>query len=199
MRCSIRLTAAIALFGLLIQNAHSNDADRGTLQDVLDYASSYAEAGDSIRAIVVYDMMLRAFARTGNSENLSIACNALVANVPPEAIEGFNRSFWQCPEPLLKAWLGSIEMYRFVHPQLILGHAPQYPSGAHEDEGFVDVAFDVTIDGNVENIRIVQSSSPVWERPAIDALRHWKFSPALQEGQPVHRFDHRHRFVFKIE
>ena len=199
MRCFFRLTATIALSGLLFQSAHSSDVDRGSLQDVLDYASDFAREGDSTRAIVVYDMMLRAFARTGNAENLSVACDALVANVLPEDIEGFNRSFWHCPEPLLRAWFGSIEMYRFVHPQLIRGAAPQYPSGSQEDEGFVDVVFDVTIDGNVENIRIEESSSPVWERPVIHALRHWKFSPALQEGQPVHRFDHRHRFVFKIE
>ncbi len=199
MRCFFSLTAAIALSGLLIQNAHSSDADRGTLQDVLNCASDYARDGDSVRAIVVYDMMLRAFSRSGNAENLSIACDALVANVPPEDIEGFNRSFWHCPEPLLRAWLGSIEMYRFVHPKLIRGAPPQFPIGTQEDEGFVDVVFDVTIDGNVENIRVAQSSGPVWEQPVIDALQHWKFSPALEEGQPVHRFDHRQRFTFKVE
>lgn len=199
MRCTIPLTAALALFGLLIQNAYSSDAERGTLQDVLDYASGYAEAGDSTRAIVVYDMMLRAFARTGSEENLPIVCDALVANVPPEDVENFNRSFWQCPKPLLRAWLGSIEMYRFVHPQRIRGAAPRYPLGSDAGEGFVDVVFDVTIRGNVENIRVVQSSDPVWEQPVFDALQHWKFSPALEEGQPVHRFDHRHRFTFRIE
>lgn len=199
MRCLIQLTAALALSGLLAQNAHSSDADRGSLQDVLDYASSFAREGDSTRAIVVYDMMIRAFARSGNAEKLSIACDALVANVPPEDIEKFNRSFWHCPEPLLRAWLGSVEMYRFVHPQRIWGAAPRFPSGSHAEEGFVDVVFDVSIHGNVENIRVVQSSHPVWEQPVIDALQHWKFSPALEEGQPVHRFDHRQRFTFRIE
>ncbi len=198
MRRFFGLIAALTLFGLLTQTAYSNDLDRGSLQDVLEYASNFAREGDSTRAIVVYDMMLRAFARSGNPENLSIACDALVANVPPEDIEKFNRSFWHCPEPLLRAWLGSIELYRFVNPQLVQGTGPQFPAGSNLDEGFVDVVFDVTIEGKVENIQVVQSTDPVWEQPVIDALQHWRFSPALEEGQPVHRFDHRQRFTFKI-
>ena len=199
MRCFFGLIGVLVLSGLLSHSAHSNDVDHGTLQDVLDFATSYAREGDSVRAIVVYDMMLRAFSRTGNDENLSIVCDELAAHVSADAIEQLNRSFWHCPEPLLAGWLGDLDRFRSVEPVLYWGGSPQYPSHSRLTEGFVVVLFDISSEGRVENVRIEESSSRVWERSVIRAVQGWRFTPAFYNGQPVERFDVMHRFTFELE
>ncbi len=199
MRCFFRLAVAIALSGLLFQSVHSSRTDRGSLQDVLDYASEFARDGDSVRAIVVYDMMLRAFSRTGNAENVSAVCGELVVNIPAEDIIQLNRSFWHCPEPLLAGWLGDLDPYRSVDPVLIRSGGPQYPLHTEMAEGYVVVLFDVSVEGDVENIRIEESTDRRWERAVIDALQRWQYTPALYNGQPAVRTDVRHRFTFRLE
>ncbi|MDJ0907720.1 MAG: energy transducer TonB [Woeseiaceae bacterium] len=199
MRCFFRLTATIALSGLLFQSAHSSDVDRGSLQDVLDYASDFAREGDSTRAIVVYDMMLRAFARTGNAENLSVVCDELVTNVPAQDVEQLNKSFWNCPEPLLSGWIGDLDPHRSVDPVLWWSPTPRFPSHSRLTEGFVVVLFDISTEGRVENIRIEESSGRAWERSVVRTLQDWRYTPALYNGQPVTRSDVMRRFGWQFE
>jgi protein TonB len=44
-----------------------------------------------------------------------------------------------------------------------------------------------TIDeqGNVVDPQVEKSSNPAFEKPAVDALKKWKFKPAKQDGTPV--------------
>lgn len=65
--------------------------------------------------------------------------------------------------------------------------------------GWVDVEFDITVKGNVENPVIVASQPPgVFDKPALKALKKWKFNPKIVDGQPV-RQRSKQRIEFKMD
>lgn len=65
---------------------------------------------------------------------------------------------------------------------------PEYPREALLDgiEGFVTVQFDVTEEGEVENIEIIEANPRgVFERSARRTAAKWKYKPAVENGKPV--------------
>ena len=67
---------------------------------------------------------------------------------------------------------------------------PIYPDSARRRgiEGYVKLAFTITADGKVENIRVLESSpANVFEREARRAAVRWRFSPSSENGQLVAR------------
>ena len=42
--------------------------------------------------------------------------------------------------------------------------------------------------GTVEDPRVQRASRPEFERPALDALRKWKFKPGVKDGQAVRTY-----------
>jgi periplasmic protein TonB len=52
-------------------------------------------------------------------------------------------------------------------------------------EGQVVLLFVVDEQGRVEDPRVENSSRPEFEKPALDAVRKWKFKPGTKEGTPV--------------
>lgn len=72
-------------------------------------------------------------------------------------------------------------------PRPIIQGAPVYPAamrGAKTD-GVVTVLFVVDATGKVSNPRVDKSSHPAFEKPAMDAVKQWKFEPAVRAGQRV--------------
>ncbi len=66
--------------------------------------------------------------------------------------------------------------------------APRYPveSRRKGEEGAVVVQVSVSIAGQAQEIRVVKSSGySRLDDAAVDAIRRWRFAPALQAGQPV--------------
>jgi protein TonB len=51
--------------------------------------------------------------------------------------------------------------------------------------GTVYIVFVVDQQGRVQNPIIQNSSDPVFEKPALDAVKQWKFEPGKRNGQPV--------------
>ena len=70
-------------------------------------------------------------------------------------------------------------------PRAIIQTAPVYPSGMQKTEGVVSVLFVVDQTGKVSNPRIEKSSNKEFEKPAIDAVKQWKFEPAVTAGRRV--------------
>ena len=67
---------------------------------------------------------------------------------------------------------------------------PVYPDSARRRgiEGYVKLAFTITPDGKVENVRVVESSPKnVFDREARRAAVRWRFSPSSKNGQLVAR------------
>lgn len=64
---------------------------------------------------------------------------------------------------------------------------PAYPATAarNRQDGTVDVEFTVAADGSVQNAKVVNSSSRVFESSALSAIKAAKFDPKLENGQPV--------------
>jgi len=63
---------------------------------------------------------------------------------------------------------------------------PEYPPMAKQlkIEGTVELEAVITETGVVEDVTIV-SGNPILTKPAVEALKKWKFAPFLQEGKPV--------------
>ncbi len=74
-----------------------------------------------------------------------------------------------------------------IRPPLKIGGAPPiYPFVAQQARLEGVVVLEATIDerGNVERLRVVQSA-PLFDQAALDAVRHWRYTPTLLNGVPV--------------
>lgn len=65
--------------------------------------------------------------------------------------------------------------------------APEYPSELRRDgvSGLVMVKCSIDVQGNVAEAEVEKSSNSAFEKPAITAVKKWKFKPAKQDGTPV--------------
>ena len=73
-------------------------------------------------------------------------------------------------------------------PELVSAGGVVYPVEAKDKkvEGYVRVAYDVSADGSVTNVRVVDSDPPgVFDEAAVAAVRGWRFHPAIHDGKPV--------------
>jgi protein TonB len=70
-------------------------------------------------------------------------------------------------------------------PRPIYQAAPVYPAGKRASEVVVSVVFVVDTTGKVTNPRVEKSTHPAFEKPALDAIKQWKFEPAIKAGQRV--------------
>jgi len=72
-------------------------------------------------------------------------------------------------------------------PRAVFQSAPVYPSEMRgkKVEGVVTVLFVVDSAGKVANPHVEKSNNPAFERPALDAVKRWKFEPAVKGGQRV--------------
>lgn len=65
---------------------------------------------------------------------------------------------------------------------------PQYPPSAlmREQEGYVEVLFDVELDGSVSNAVVIESRpARIFDRAATTAVSRWRFQPVVREGVPT--------------
>lgn len=85
-------------------------------------------------------------------------------------------------------------------PVLVRNVSPRYPVTAvrANQEGWVEVSFTITPDGNVDDVKVVDAEPRhVFDRAAVEAVSRWKYQPATQDGAPVASQDKR-RIVFKL-
>ena len=72
--------------------------------------------------------------------------------------------------------------------QLLSGSGPVYPVIARAEgmEGMVVVRYGVAVDGRVVNATVVLAEPPgMFEQAALDAVRSWRYNPAIRDGEPV--------------
>lgn len=73
-------------------------------------------------------------------------------------------------------------------PQPVSSPAPKYPPQAlrNGDRGTVMVSAEIGVDGTPSEVGVARSSgSRLLDRAAVDAVRHWRFRPAMADGRPV--------------
>jgi protein TonB len=72
-------------------------------------------------------------------------------------------------------------------PRPIFQAEPVYPFELRQKkiEGTVYVQFIVDREGRVVEPRIEKSTHSAFDKPALDAVRQWRFEPAVRDGRPV--------------
>ena len=75
-------------------------------------------------------------------------------------------------------------------PEAVSQVPPTYPPELRKAkiEGLVTLAFVLSEDGRVEEPRVETSSRPEFERPALEAIRKWRFKPGIKDGQAVRTY-----------
>lgn len=77
-------------------------------------------------------------------------------------------------------------------------HYPQKASGRGL-EGHVLVRFDVTEMGTVTNVQVVESSSRLFNKAAIDAAKRFRFKPKIVDGAAQMSFGVQRLFTFEMK
>lgn len=64
---------------------------------------------------------------------------------------------------------------------------PVFPDNMRREgvSGVVTVSFTVDESGNVQEPEVQKASHDSFVQPALDAVRKWKFKPALRDGTPI--------------
>jgi protein TonB len=75
-------------------------------------------------------------------------------------------------------------------PEPVSQVAPTYPSELRKAkiEGSVTLVFILSEEGRVEEPRVENSSRPEFEKPALEAIRKWRFRPGMTDGQAVRTY-----------
>jgi TonB family protein len=79
---------------------------------------------------------------------------------------------------------------------------PVYPAEAVAQglqDGYVVLEFTVTRTGSTRDVRVIESSAPLFERSAIEVAEKLKYKPRLVDGQPVEVAGVQHRIQFQSE
>ena len=98
--------------------------------------------------------------------------------------------------------LGGIDMTASDGEYLpIVKVAPVYPMRARQRrlEGYVIVEFVVTSNGGVRDVRVVESSSPLFDQAAVDAALKFKYRPRVVDGTPIEVAGVQNRITFKLD
>ena len=113
----------------------------------------------------------------------------VAVSLPPQESAGYDRT------PIEHSGFGDGPLVTIVRVQ------PTYPIRASERglEGFVTVEFDVLADGTVSNVRVIESSHSLFERPAIEAAEKFRFKPRVVDGIAQPSYGLRNRFTFEME
>lgn len=75
-------------------------------------------------------------------------------------------------------------------PEAVTEVAPAYPAELRKAkvEGVVTLMFIINEEGRVEDARIENSSRPEFEKPALEAIRKWRFRPGMKDGLAVRTY-----------
>jgi len=99
-------------------------------------------------------------------------------------------------------WLGLLGCATSARPPVLLAAAgPVYPEHARVQriEGFVTLAYDLTVSGNVVNVRVLDSvPAGVFDTSAVNAVRDWRFLPMQHKGQFLPATNQRSTLTFKL-
>jgi protein TonB len=93
----------------------------------------------------------------------------------------------------------SIPLSRHMVP-LVRATAP-YPTRALQRgvQGFVELSFTVNAQGRVvDPVVLYAEPEGYFERAALNSIRKWQYSPAMDRGEPIAVHDIRQRIVFEI-
>jgi periplasmic protein TonB len=123
------------------------------------------------------------------AESLPMSIDQLTADVAVGGggfLAGMIMSAADNPQEAMKEMIFSMEDLD-QKPVPVAQITPQHPRDLLKAkvEGQVVLLFVVDEQGRVEDPRVENSSRAEFEKPALDAVRKWKFKPGTKEGAPV--------------
>ncbi|MEO0975217.1 MAG: energy transducer TonB [Pseudomonadota bacterium] len=79
--------------------------------------------------------------------------------------------------------------------------APIYPRRAAQRglEGYVIVQYTVTPQGTTKDIVVIESTSSLFDRSAVEAAAKFKYKPRVVNGEPIEVPGVQNKFTFKLE
>ena len=85
-------------------------------------------------------------------------------------------------------------------PAPLIRHAPPYPENCRGKgvQGRVVVQFDVTPDGSVTNVQILETPNRCFNRTVIRAVSRWKYPPSNNGGRKTMRYGVVEVFDFQL-
>jgi len=93
----------------------------------------------------------------------------------------------EAPESKLKTVSAESLCDEITHPVLVDKVDPAYPPSAREEKvmGTVIVETVISEEGAVEEIEVLESADERLSAAAVEAIKQWRFEPALCDGDPV--------------
>jgi protein TonB len=75
-------------------------------------------------------------------------------------------------------------------PEAVSQVPPAYPPELRKAriEGSVTLVFILSEEGRVEEPRVENSTRPEFEKPALDAIKRWRFQPGMKDGKAVRSY-----------
>jgi protein TonB len=70
-------------------------------------------------------------------------------------------------------------------PRVIFQRVPNYPPELRRRNGTVYIVFMVDTNGRVLNPKVEKSTDPAFERPALEAVKQWRFEAGTRNGEKV--------------
>lgn len=95
----------------------------------------------------------------------------------------------------------SIAMGPGKDPQPTYRPMPDYPPDLYRQqvEGDVEIAFNLDADGSPTGVRVTKSTPPnVFDSVALDSFRKWRFTPYIQDDEPVASTGHHFTMAFRM-
>ena len=127
-------------------------------------------------------------------------------NQPPQDLDNFDPSAAgiaiNAPKLTTNVSVGGIGFAASDGEYLpIVKVAPIYPRRAQTRgiEGYVIVEFTVTRTGTTRDASVVESSSSLFERAAVNAALKFKYKPRVVDGEPVEVPGVRNKITFQLE
>jgi protein TonB len=74
-----------------------------------------------------------------------------------------------------------------IRPVVLVKVEPSYPQAARRAGlgGRVTLRAVIAEDGSVESVEVFGSTNPLFDGAAVEAVRKWRYSPALMNGRPI--------------
>ena len=78
---------------------------------------------------------------------------------------------------------------------------PEYPMRAAQRglEGWVSLEFTISVTGAVKDAQVVDSTSSIFHRSALSAIRKWKYNTKVVDGKPVEQYGEQVTLDFVLE
>ncbi len=72
-------------------------------------------------------------------------------------------------------------------PRVISSPQPNYPEEGRKGHAAGSIVIDLIVgsDGQVQYVKVQRGISPEIDQAAVDAVKTWKYHPAIKDGRPV--------------